>query len=279
MVSIKDSDCVSFLQWCLPRIDMRWPGFRKVRGTVCKRVRRRLLELDLKDHAQYRAYLESNQREWAVLDAMCRIPLSRFYRDRGLFDYLGEVKLPELAQITLARSESILCCWSAGCASGEEPYTLNILWQTSLASRFPDLTLEITATELDVQMINRAVDGCYSAGSLREVPKTWLDRAFERSGEQFRIRSGFQADIQFSVQDIRTIFPRGSYHVIFCRNLVFTYFSETLQHQLLKKMISALRPDGVLILGRHEKLPDFSGSFLPCGGNLGVYQLVEGSQV
>ena len=167
-----------------------------------------------------------------MLEAMCRIPLSRFYRDHGLFDYLGEVKLPEMARVALVRGERELCCWCAGCASGEEPYTLNILWHLLLASRFPDLTLGIIATDVDARMIRRAENACYGPGSLREVPETWLDIIFEQSEEHYRVRSQFRAGIQFRVQDIRVEFPNGPYHVIFCRNLVFTYFNEEMQQQL-----------------------------------------------
>jgi chemotaxis protein methyltransferase CheR len=252
---------------------MRWPGFRKVRGTVCKRVQRRLRELGLTDVAQYQVYLENNAEEWAALEVMCRIPLSRFYRDHGLFDYLGEVKLPEMAQIALVRGERELCCWCAGCASGEEPYTLNILWHLLLASRFPDLALEIIATDVDARMIRRAKNGCYELGSLKEVPETWLDSAFEQSEEHYRVRSQFRAGIQFRVKDIRVEFPNGPFHVIFCRNLVFTYFNEEMQQQLVEKMIATLRPGGILILGKHEVLPLRAGALVSCGRNLGVYQL------
>ena len=77
---MKDSDCVDFLQWALPRLGLRWPGFRKVRKQVCKRVDRRLRELGVPDAKTYRDFLEKHREEWSVLDSFCRIPISRFYR-------------------------------------------------------------------------------------------------------------------------------------------------------------------------------------------------------
>ena len=150
---------------------------------------------------------------------------------------------------------------------------MSILWQLFLESRFPDLTLGITATDVDARLISRAENGCYGAGSLKEVPKVWLDSAFEQSEEQYRLRSQFRTGIQFRVQDIRVDFPDGPFHFIFCRNLVFTYFSEELQQQLLENMIATPRPDGVLIVGKHEVLPVCMGALFSCGGNLGVYLL------
>src|SRR6516225_732332 len=115
---------VDFLKWCVPRLGLRWPGYRKVRGLVGKRLNRRLAELGLADLSAYRTFLMREPAEWGQLDAMCRIPISRFYRDRGVFDAIGQQLLPEAAAAVTARGANAVKCWSAGCASGEEPYTL-----------------------------------------------------------------------------------------------------------------------------------------------------------
>ena len=138
---MKDSDCVEFLQWSLSRLRMRWQGFRKVRGQVCKRIERRLHELGLPDVAAYRMFLETNDDEWAMLDSLCNITISRFYRDREVFRFLEQEVLVTLSDDALARGESVLRCWSIGCASGEEPYTLALLWDLVMARRFPALSL------------------------------------------------------------------------------------------------------------------------------------------
>jgi chemotaxis protein methyltransferase CheR len=109
-----DPELVAFLQWALPRLSLRWAGFRKVRGQVRKRIHRRLRELGLPDLAAYRAHLEREPDEWAQLAAMCRITISRFWRDRGVFDWLTG-RLPELATTGRLRA------WSAGCAGGRAP--------------------------------------------------------------------------------------------------------------------------------------------------------------
>jgi chemotaxis protein methyltransferase CheR len=98
-----DQDCVAFLQWSLPRLGMRWQGFRKVRGRVCKRIDRRVRELGLADAAGYRAFLQENAHEWNVLDSLCRVTISRFYRDRELFRFLEREVLMKLSRATDAR--------------------------------------------------------------------------------------------------------------------------------------------------------------------------------
>ena len=80
-----DDSCIGFLQWALPPLHMRWPGFRKVRGQVCKRIQKRLADLNLPDTNAYRTYLEQYPSEWDVLDGFCRITISSFYRDKEIF--------------------------------------------------------------------------------------------------------------------------------------------------------------------------------------------------
>src|SRR4051794_32163897 len=115
---MSDPDLVAFLQWALPRLGLRWPGFRRVRGRVRKRLNERLRELGLTDVAAYRDHLDTQPREWAILDGLCRIGISRFHRDRGVFDHLRRVLLPELARRAWGRGEGVVRCWCAGCASG-----------------------------------------------------------------------------------------------------------------------------------------------------------------
>lgn len=136
-------------------------GISQGAGQVCKRVRHRLQELALADVAAYRAYLEFYPAEWEVLDGMCHITISRFYRDKGVFDFLARQVLPEIVRMALERGEKTLRCWSAGCASGEDPYTLALLWQLHLKPRFPDLAMRIVATDADAAMFKRAELACY----------------------------------------------------------------------------------------------------------------------
>ena len=86
---MKDDECVSFLQWALPQLHMRWAGFRKIRTRVCKRIQRHITSLQLTSVAEYRAYLESHSEEWHKLDELCQVTISRFYRDKMVFSYLS----------------------------------------------------------------------------------------------------------------------------------------------------------------------------------------------
>jgi len=130
---MQDSDCVEFLQWALPRLHRRWPGFRKVRAQVCKRIDRRCKALGLAGPRAYRDYLEQHPAEWEPLDRLCPITISTFYRDKAVFDFLGTALLPHLAQDSQRLTARDLRALSIGCASGEEPYTLRLVWHFHVA--------------------------------------------------------------------------------------------------------------------------------------------------
>jgi chemotaxis protein methyltransferase CheR len=251
---------------------MRWQGFRKVRGQVCRRINAHLRELGLPDFEAYRSHLENNNDEWAVLDSFCRITISRFYRDRGLFQVLERDVLPALAETAIARRDAEFQCWSVGCASGEEPYTLALLWDLALSRLFPSLKLRVLATDADRTMIERAEEGCYAPHSLRDLPPAWTDRAFERKGSRFCITADAREKVAFMAQDVRTQMPPGLFHLILCRNLVFTYFDEALRRELLARLRDKLYEGGALVIGIKESLPPGFAGFTPWPGSRGVYR-------
>jgi chemotaxis protein methyltransferase CheR len=180
-----DRDCIAFLQCALPHLRLRWAGFRKVRHQVCKRIDRRCRELELPDVVAYRYYLTAQPAEWPILASLCRISISRFYRDRAVFDQVAQVVLPALAKSALARNATELRCWSLGCASGEEPYSLNLMWQLVLASSYPGLTCRIIPTNADEHLLQRGRVGCYPASSPRELPPQWPETAFIQRGAEY----------------------------------------------------------------------------------------------
>jgi chemotaxis protein methyltransferase CheR len=139
----------AFLQWALPQLRMRWSGFRKVRTQVRKRVHRRLQSLQLVGPDDYRDYLQQYPEEWRVLDTLCRITISRFCRDKGIYGLLADRIIPGLVEKIRREGNRRLHIWSAGCGSGEEPYSLAIQWAMQLQQRCPDITLRILATDID----------------------------------------------------------------------------------------------------------------------------------
>lgn len=267
-----DAACVSFLQWALPRLGLRWPGFRRVRGQVCKRIVRRLRELGLTDLPSYHLHLEANPHEWQVLDPLCRVTISRFYRDHTVFDFLGSAVLPALAASLREGDENEIRCWSIGCASGEEPYTIALIWHFLMKQRYPPIALRIIGTDADESVIQRAERGCYSLSSLRELPKEWTAKAFTRSTQGWCLADNVKQSAAFFVQDVRREMPEGGFHLILCRNSVFTYFDQDRQREVLGRIQKKLLPGGALVIGIHEKLPEGVTGFRAWKGGRGIFR-------
>lgn len=271
---ITDSEGVQFLQWCLPRMELRWPGFRKVRRQVYKRINRRLQELKLPTVDAYRDYLEAHPAEWTTLESSCWISISRFYRDRSVFEHLESEVLPQLAQCAAAGQEQELRCWSAGCAAGEEPYTLAIIWKQRLTSRYPTLEFRVVATDIDPEAIQRARRACYRASSVKQLPPEWRAQAFETIDDELCLKDEYRASVMFRVQDIRERAPEGTFHLILCRNLVFTYFDENLQREAMQRLTASLTAGGALIIGNLESIPEGSWGLEPWSKRSGTYRKV-----
>jgi chemotaxis protein methyltransferase CheR len=244
---VADDECVSFLQWALPRLGRRWAGYRKVRRQVCRRARRRARELGLGSLAGYRRHLEREPDEWRQLDALTNVTISRFHRDRGVFAFLRSDVLPDLA----ATATGTVRAWSAGCAGGEEPYTLAIIWELAIGPGTPGTQLEILGTDVE-------------------------PAAFAAHGDELVLRPPFRRHVTVVHHDIRDEPPDGPFDLILCRNVAFTYFDDAGQRETLQRLARVSRPGAALVLGTHEHLPPGGAGFAPWAPQLGVYRRSSG---
>jgi chemotaxis protein methyltransferase CheR len=252
--SVTDAECVDFLQWALPRLGLRWQGFRKVRRQVCRRVSRRIAELGLGDADAYRLYLERNPQEWDALAGLCRVTISRFWRDQAVFEALRDLVLPELGPAVSA--------WSAGCASGEEPYSL------VLAAAEACVEIHVVATDVDPMLLERARRACYPQSSLHDLPANLRARGFDDGC----LRPEYREAVDFLRHDVRDGAPGGPFDLTLCRNLVFTYYADELQRGIGRHLARSLRADGALVVGAHEAVPDALDGIAPWPRARGVYR-------
>ena len=263
-----DAQWRAFLAWALPRLGLRWAGFRNVRGQVQKRLARRIHELGLSDIASYRERVEHDPDEWQFLDRASRITISRFLRDRQVYEGLRSQVLPTLIHAARARGASELCAWSAGCASGEEPYSLALVHQLGLPEDSRAFPLSIMASDAEAHMLERARRGCYERGSLHEVPETWIAQAFEahETGE-LCLQMAFRQPVTLRQDDVRSSMPDGPFDLVLCRNLVLTYFEPPLQREVLTRMAARMVQGAALIVGAHEHFPEgLESAFQPWPG-------------
>ena len=269
---MNDPELVRFLQWCLPKLGLRWAGFRKVRGTVRKRLNRRIREIRLPDLAAYRDRLKTDPDEWDRVEVMCRIPISRFYRDKAVYDFLAGEVLPACAQAAQSRKDRTVRVLSAGCASGEEPYTIALIWALRLAERFPGVVLNITALDIDDTMLSRAKTACYVAGSFKDLPSDLREKGFEPVEGVHCLRETFRRGVNLQKADIRQGLRGGPFDLVLCRNTAFTYFDDTAQEAVLSGFDAKLGAGGYLVIGGHESLPANATGFTCLEAGLPVYR-------
>ena len=212
--------------------------------------------LGVGDLAGYRRYLEGQADEWPVLAGMCRISVTRFCRDRPVFEALGQRLLPERARLSATLGRREVRAWSAGCAAGEEPYSLALTWHFEVAPLAPGLSLRILATDADPNAIRRARAACYHPSAMKELPPAWRTQAFVASGSLLCLEPRLRAGVELREQDLAVDdVPDGPFDLILCRNLAFTYFQRPLRDRVAAQLVSRLDEDaGVLVIGARETL-------------------------
>ncbi len=251
-----DAELVAFLEWAVPQLGLRWEGLRNFRRTVRKRLARRMSSLGLATLEAYRALLERDRTEWSRLDAMCRVTISRLYRDRAMYERLATEILPERARVAIREKRDVVRVWSAGCASGEEPYSIAIAWHVDVAPHFPGVSLEVVATDVGEEVIARASRATYEEGSVRELEARLRAAALLEEGAMFRVRPELRRYVTFRCEDLRKVMPDGPFDLVMCRNLLLTYIDDERQGELLDRIVSRLAPAGLLVVGRRERMPD-----------------------
>jgi chemotaxis protein methyltransferase CheR len=254
---MRDAEFAAFFADVCPRLGLRAEGYPRTRGSVRKRVARRLRELGLPGLVDYRRRLDTQADEWLWLDQCCRITISRFARDAAVYQALRECYLPERASAARAQGQRHLRIWSAGAASGEEAYGLAIAWHLEQGPQFPELELDVLGTDADPTVLQRAAHGIYPEGSLRELPRPFRG-AFERCGHEWRLLERYRRGVRFARSDLRRECPPGPFDLVLCRNLAFTYFDEPTQRRLARTFAASLQPGGILVVGRGERLPSDS---------------------
>jgi len=155
--------------------------------------------------------------------------------------------------------------WDAGCACGEEVYSMKMLWET-LRSRFDSMPdIEVWATDINPVYIRRAREGIYSISSIKEVSKELREIyfLFQEDENVFRITPLLQKGISWKVHNILHDFEENNFQIIFLRNNLLTYYRDEINQPAFQKVVNSLVHGGFLIIGSHEKLPYESNNLVP----------------
>jgi chemotaxis protein methyltransferase CheR len=233
----------------LDHLDRPWSGFRKVRKGVKKRLRRHMHSLECESVETYLQILERQPEIRTACEQHLIITISRFFRDHRLWAFLRDRLLPRW----MASLHGPLRAWSAGCANGEEPYSLAVLWEEAATNR----PLMVTATDASSQCLARAQAAVYDRSSLKQMPEDLLKKYFEQtsSGNRFALKPLLKSKIHWQQRDLFDDPLPDRFHLVFLRNNLLTYYQGPAQVRAFERIARTLVQGGYLIVGSHERPP------------------------
>jgi two-component system CheB/CheR fusion protein len=219
-------------------------------STILRRIGRRMTMTHCRTMREYIDYLKTSPSEVGELVKAFLINVTQFFRDTEAFTYLKTEIIPKLIERSRSR-DRVLRFWAAGCATGEEPYSLAMLLTDALAAELPEWSIKIFATDLDESSINFARRGLYSDNMLKGLLVDYRDRFFEHVDHGYRISKTLRQMVIFGQQDLSRSAPFPRIDMVICRN-VLIYFTPELQDYVLNQFAFSLNPAGYLFLGKAE---------------------------
>src|SRR5213594_2822719 len=238
-------------------------------ASLARRIRARMSQVHVDSFAAYARFLDANPDEHVALFNTILINITNFFRDPEAWNALAEDVIPRLVG-EAAQSRS-LRIWSAGCSSGEEPYSIAMLLAEHLGDAANTYTVKIYGTDVDEEALTAARHAAYRTEQLRDVPDRLVNRHFTRDGQLHRLRRDLRRWCIFGSHNLTQAPPLSHVDLLVCRN-VLIYFTSELQERILTRFHYATREDGVLFLGRSESLLARSRLFTPVHPKWRIFQ-------
>ncbi len=230
------------------------------RSSLTRRVERRLAQVGVGDYSEYLDYLEVHTEEFTALFNTILINVTSFFRDPEAWEYL---RAEILARVLSAKTpDGMIRVWSAGCASGEEAYTLAMILAEALGVDEFRERVKIYATDVDEESLAHARHATYDARQIRTVPEELLIHYFDQVGGRFSFRKDLRRSVIFGRNDLVQDAPISKVDLLVCRNALM-YFNAETQSRILSRLHFALAPAGVLFLGKAEMLLSHTELFQP----------------
>jgi len=224
------------------------------RAYLERRLAARLRALDLSTYREYSDVLAENPAEYENLLATLTINVTDFFRDKPVWDILRERVLPDLIADKMRSKSRTIRVWSAGCASGEEPYSLAMAILAALGTDRDKFLITILATDLDENIIKTAALGRYETAKLRHIPEAFRSKyTHALSDTEFEVVPEVRRLVRFRHSSLFDSSPMKVADLILCRN-VFIYLDRARQSRVLETFWGSMARGGYMVLGRSEKM-------------------------
>jgi two-component system, chemotaxis family, CheB/CheR fusion protein len=229
-------------------------------GTLRRRIERRMAMAEIKtdDMDRYLALLRNDTSELGLLAKDLLINVTSFFRDPKVFDFLAEKIVPDL--VRRHTSDDPLRIWIAGCSTGEEAYSLAMLFHEQSIAAKRNVKLQVFASDVDPDAVAHAREGLNPEAIEADVSAAQLARFFSKEGHNYRVTPELRAAVVFTVQDVLTDPPFSRLDLVSCRNLLI-YLRPEAQAKVISLFHFALREGGLLLLGTAETVGNATGRF------------------
>lgn len=236
--------------------ELSWPGYRRVRKGVKKRLVRHMRECGSRSVSEYLGLLVENPAEMKTAQRLLTVSISRFSRDPEMWEALEACLASSWAGAEKGASIRPFRVWSAGCSCGEEIYSLKILWMR-LERRLPNLPpLVVWAGDTNPKVLVKAEEGVYPRSSVRNLSAETLEEAFTATSKKYTVRTFLKKGIRWLRHDFISDPPLASdVDLIFLRNNLLTYYLPPVMLPAFSRILAALRTGGLLVIGLTEALP------------------------
>jgi two-component system CheB/CheR fusion protein len=230
------------------------------RSSIERRVAKRMGDVGVESYDDYLDYLQLHSEEFAELFNTILINVTSFFRDQAAWDFLAQDVMPAL--LVAHPPNAPLRVWSAGCASGEEPYTVAMVLVGAMGESAFRERVKIYATDIDEEALDFARHGAYLPRQVEDVPREALDRFFEQTDQRYVFRKDLRRCVIFGRNDLVQDAPISHIDLLVCRNTLMYFTAET-HSQILRRFHFGLGDNGVLLLGKSEMLITNTDLFTP----------------
>jgi chemotaxis protein methyltransferase CheR len=220
------------------------------RAILESRLRERLREKQISHIQDYYSLLLKDKEELKLMLDSVTTNLTRFFRNQPHFDALEHYVLPEVLKLKKEKRDTKIRVWSAGCSTGEEPYTLAMILRDKLPSGY---TSEIVASDLSLKSLLVGKSGFYPDSRMTGVPDAYLNRFFERKNNGYQVKDELMKMIRFDYHNLKHDSGLRNIDILFCRN-VLIYFDEPAQKAVIDRFWDAMAPKSYLFIGHSESL-------------------------
>lgn len=232
------------------------------------RLANRLKELNLKDFSEYYYFLRydpSRNKEMTKLFEVITTNETSFFRNPPQLKVFQESILPDVLENQRKKGQKKLHIWSAGCSTGEEPYTLAIILKEVLKSEINQWNIKITGNDLSEAVLESARRGVYTEYTLRTTPKEIVTRYFDPEDGRYVVKPEVKKLVSYSalnLSDRAAVKRIERSQIVFCRNVII-YFDEEMKKKVISLFYDNLQDDGYLLIGHSESLHNISRAFKP----------------